>query len=523
MRHFLLQYRYLLLFVLLMGGIGLAYNYWEIFGNAPCSTHQWRQSDSASMALNYYQNNLDFFAPRMHYIMGGEGRVAGAGEAPIFYYFVAIAYSILGPHEGLFRLLSWLTFVLGLYFIGRLVLKETQDWAIALFIPALVMSSPVIGFYAFNFTPNIPGQGLSMLGIWFFYSYAKQQKLRQFYLSMLFFMLAGLIKISALIPFVAIGAMVCIEQLRPLLFKSAHPVFKHRWVLLPGFISVIGAVLLWKYWAEAYNTLHRTGYFLASTRSYWSIEPDQRLYVFNNIVRKWFHDFSYPLTLQSIKILGLAALLTPFWQNRFTYLSLLLISVGSLAFYLLWFRQFEHHDYYVIEMVLLPVVILFSFFSILKKRLPKLVQSWIFRLVLLAILIANVVYAQDRIQWRYQPEEVFMRHFNPSLLKTTALRNFLKEHGIQYPTKVVSVPDQSPNNSLYALNLMGWTELYLGRDMFADKVKAHAREGAQYLIISEDRYLKAEDMQAVLTYPVATFDNSVHIFDLRPFVEKKND
>ncbi len=521
------RYQFPIFFILLMCSLAWYYGYLEIFEFSPRSTHQWRQADSASLAYNYYQDGLNFFKPRMHYIMGGEGYVTGSGEAPIFYYLVALAYSIFGPEDGIFRLLSWLSLITGFYLLAKILYQVTKDWFSPTLLAGLLMGSPVVAFYSYGFTPNVPAQGLAMIGIWFFYRYYRDKQLKHFYWSMLFYTLAGLIKISALMSLAIIiglfvldllGIVSKLETLRRSTANEAQRIFKHTWTIIPGFLLVFAGLWTWKLWADHYNEIHKTSYFLSTIRPYWSIDETGQQYVWERIRTIWFEAYYHPKTFWSITALGVLVLLTPRRQNSSVYLSLLALMTGCTAFFLLWFRQFEGHDYYVIEMILLPILILGMAIYLVHQYLPKVLIHWAFRLSLFGVVAFNAYHTKTVIDHRYDPDSVFMSYFNPDLFRTDELRSFLNDLGIRWPEKVVVAPDTSPNNTLYHYNLLGWTELYMGgTPMHADRVKQIAQAGGNYLIIHDKSYLEKENLQEVLTYPLGNFNNSIFVYDIRNF------
>lgn len=523
MKSFLIKNRFPLFFISLMLVLCLFYGYLKIFGFTPRSTHQWRQADTASVVLNYYQNGLNFFKPRMHYVMGHEGYVTGAGEAPVFYYVVAVCYKIFAPHEGIYRLLSLLTFLLGLFLICKIISIEAKDWFSPVILAGIIMSSPVMAFYSFNFTPNIPAQGLAMIGIWYFYRFYKTKSIKLFYWSMFFYMLAGLIKLMALMSFVVIIGLYLLDILG--LFKkiNGQKIFEKASRFIPGFLVVIGMIILWKFWADYYNQIHQTKYFLSRTRPFWSIDAEEQERIFERINLIWLPSYLHIYTLKGLTVIGAFILISPRWHKPVLYLSLIGMTIGSYAFFMLWFRQFNQHDYYVIEMVLVPILIMGIFILFLKKRLPRVLSNWIFRIALLALVAFNANDAKEILDFRYDQENVFMRYFNPDLYKTKELHSFLKDLGIQYPDKVISAPDTSPNNTLYHYNLLGWTELYLGGEMHTARVKQCAKAGAKYLILSDKKYLEKENLQEVLAYPMGNFNNSIFVFDIRAYAKDELD
>ncbi len=511
------RYKYPLFFWSLMTGLCLYFGYLQIFHYTPRSTHQWRQADSASLVKNYYQDGLHFFKPRMHYAMGGDGYVTGAGEAPVFYYLAAVAYKVFGPKEGIYRLMSLLTFLTGLFLICKILARELDDWWIPTTLAGLIMTAPIIAFYGFNFTPNIPAQGLAMIGIYFFYQFYKKKRIKLFYWSMFFYMLAGLIKISALMSFLIILGLYFLDLFRLLDKKRKNKIFEKALVYLPGFLLVFGAAFLWKLWADQYNDTHNVKYFLSTTRPIWDIDKGKIVYILKRIWDVWMPAYFSPSMIGLIGLSLLFLLVSPRKHARVLYLGLLALFSGCLGFFCLWFQQFSDHDYYIIEMFLLPILVLVMLFIFIKKKWPGLFNNWIFRIAMLGFVFYNAYYTKDILSYRYDQDSVFMSYFNPDLYKTEELQAFLQGLGISYPDKVVSAPDASPNNTLYHYNLLGWTELYLGTEMHTAYVKKRAKDGAQYLIINQKDYLEKENLKEVLIYPMGNFNNSVFVFDIRLF------
>lgn len=514
---FFTKYRYPLFFILLFSGICLFYNFHEIFHYGPRSTHQWRQSDSASIALNYYNDGLNFFKPRTHYVMGGEGYVTGPGEAPLFYYLVALFYKLFGPYEGIFRTLSLCTLLFGFYLVGKIILQQTEDIMAALFVPALLMGSPVIAFYSFNFTPNIPAQGLAMTGIWFFYLFYQKNRLHLFYLSMLFFLLAGLIKISSLIPFLVIFGLWLMEALTIVKLKKNEQLFKNSLKIVPAFLALFAVMFFWKLFADHYNEVHQSSYFASKIRPVWSIDFPTITSIFENILFKKLNSYFHVFTLMALAGIGALIILTPRKHPPVLYVALLFYSLGCVAFFLLMFRQFEHHDYYVIDMLLLPALVIAMFILFVKNSFPLILKKWWFRLILGSALIFNFYHAKTQLRFRYELNSASMAHFNPAFYKKEALQDYLDELGVLPSDKVVSAPDLSPNNTLYYLNLRGWTEYFMGGPLNPLVMEFFLSAGAQYLIISDESYLKKEELKPFLKYPLGVFENSIFVFDIRPY------
>jgi len=74
------------------------------------------------------------------------------------------------------------------------------------------------------------------------------------------------------------------------------------------------------------------------------------------------------------------------------------------------------------------------------------------------------------------------------------LQPYLKQLGIQYPEKVISLPDTKPSHTLYLMNLKGWTGFYPPDTN--EEIDNYINKGAQYLIYHgelSERYLFLED------------------------------
>ena len=136
---------FLLLYLLLSWG----YGYHTLLHQGPLSIHQWRQADCASLALQYHQNGMDFSRPATQNLMAYDG--GAVSEFPVFYYLTAGYYSIFGFDHGVLRVISWLCFGLGLWGLFQLARKITGDLFWGYWISGLLMSSPLLAFYNFNF------------------------------------------------------------------------------------------------------------------------------------------------------------------------------------------------------------------------------------------------------------------------------------------------------------------------------------------------------------------------------------
>jgi 4-amino-4-deoxy-L-arabinose transferase-like glycosyltransferase len=110
--------------------------------------HSWRQTDTASVAYNYYASGMNLFQPRLDVLP--EVREL---EFHLYPYTVAVLYKIFGFHEVWGRVVSVLCGLGTLWFIFLLTRKYFSETA-ALFAALFWASSPMAVFYNRTFLPE---------------------------------------------------------------------------------------------------------------------------------------------------------------------------------------------------------------------------------------------------------------------------------------------------------------------------------------------------------------------------------
>lgn len=92
-----------IVFIALFVIISLGYHYNKILFLHPQSLHQWRQTDCLSIALNYYQDGMNFFKPEVHNLFSDKWTTGySAGEFPGIYFLVAML-----SLRGIFKKQDW--------------------------------------------------------------------------------------------------------------------------------------------------------------------------------------------------------------------------------------------------------------------------------------------------------------------------------------------------------------------------------------------------------------------------------
>ncbi len=88
------KYKKHLLFLLFLSILYGYLGFYTMLTKRPQSVHQWAQCDRASVALNYAQESMNLFLPRVHDMNNRTG-ITGM-EFPLMNYLAAILYKFFG-------------------------------------------------------------------------------------------------------------------------------------------------------------------------------------------------------------------------------------------------------------------------------------------------------------------------------------------------------------------------------------------------------------------------------------------
>jgi MFS family permease len=472
------KYKYALL-VFLLAIISWLYGYHEILHNRPDSFHTWRQTDCTSLALNYHQLDMPFFQPRLHNLAGNEGR--SIGEFPIVYFMVGKLYDIFGPHEFIFRLVSFLIFFIGLFYLFKLgmVLFESVFYSLALVVVAF--SSPLIAFYAISFIPDVHALSLSYIAWYYVALYIRKKQLYNFVLAMLIFALAGILKITALMSLCVIICVLAFEIVfvkkeKRLLSSEHNAVF--LWSLFPFVVFFV-----WLSYAHYYQKINSNGYFSLDWDPFWLEDAQTRKYIWNRLTKNWgwWPDF-YRQNIMLAAAVGLILLfkqgVSYFWRaGVFAYVC------GVSLFIAMYFSALNHHDYYMINLLsIVPFIYIFIFLALKGSFLYK---NILFRAVLAVFLFSGVWHAAQRIEFRFSLE--LNEEIRPFYSMDEA---YLNSIGILPHTRILYDGDNMYNGVLYLINRFGWSRAYEKFD-HPELLGQYIEKGAEYLlVVGEERALK---------------------------------
>lgn len=455
-----------------------AFLYPEILPLKPQSTHMWRKTDCASYALNYYSEGLNPFFPRMHNELNGGGK--SLGETTLLYYIVACLYVPFGPNEIVYRLFWFLIFISGLIALQQLVFAEIKSLFWSIFVPAILFSVPIIAFYAIGFLPNVPAMSMVFWGWYFFQRFTNTQKRNLMWWSVFFFFMAGWLKAPAIISFMA---LLCAGFVYLLFFKKIplKALFNYWPWVLPILLNV-----MWYSFTVAYAQYFGSTYLSAKLFPYWELEPHQIERIIQEFKVLWREDFfSHKSWLYYQWLAGLCLALLFVKKVRFYALIVFFTILGFGLYTLIFFKAFDAHNYYGINaVILLPLGILFVLKAIKQLKI-YLIVSPVLGVLALILLYHNIQFTQQR-QWFKYNDWPNNSHVSRQLYN---ISEALDKAGITELHKVISVPDYSPNMSLYLMNRKGVTnfnQVHVSPEIF----ESYIEQGFEYLIVNNPEELQ---------------------------------
>ncbi|MBK8485815.1 MAG: hypothetical protein IPL31_16060 [Saprospiraceae bacterium] len=510
-----------LLFIFIFLTISFTYNYQELLFKKPQSIHKWRQADCASLALNYYQEGMHFFNPQTNNLtsdFGTSGKCCPS-EIPILYYAVAILYKIFGYHDSIFRFLNTLLFFIGLLYLFKTLFYLLKDrfWSAALSI--LFFASPVLAYYGNNYLTNTAALAFSMIAWHYFIRYYFEEKSNWLTCSLLFFLLASAFKITALLSLFAISVIFTFEYFGILRIKTTGKIFKRPIRFIVCLISILSIVGIWILYAKWFNQKHDCFYFSTTIFPIWDLSKEEILGVLDNIKNLWFDQYFHV----SVYIFLVICFLYIIYYNkknlRFFNLTLLLLFLQSIFYIILEFWTFADHDYYVIDLYILPIILVISVFDVLNRHHNKIFKAIPIKFIFLIFLLFNVYYTKEELNARYRTPINDYEKYEALY----SISPYLRQIGIMPHDTVISIPDVS-HCSLYLMNQKGWTEYTDARFNRGQKIsynqdslgiQASIDKGAKYMLVNglDELFAKAY-LKSFCTHLIGRYQD-VLIFKLK--------
>lgn len=493
---------FVVVFILLFFYYGLN----ETLFYPPQSVHIWRQTNSLSLAQNYYQNNYPLLKSEMHNQFPDDGHSGkSVGEFPIIYYVVAQLWKLFGKHEWIFKFLQVSLLFLGLFslfHVGRRLLGNTF-WAG--FISLLIFTSPMVIYYGPNFLPDVPALSFVFIS-WFFISkFFDTKRLIYLWGAALFFCLSMLLKITCGTFFVALGGWVAYE----IIFQDEDKrIFNFRFRHILPFLVAIIPVVAWYWYAGYYNHIHKGHFSVHGIWPIWGASKEQLNRIIDSLDQIYFKEFFLPFTQYLTLGIWIYLVIRIKKLKPVFRFFILVLAVGFLLQVLLWFQVLDAHDYYMINLLVVFVSVWGVFLYQIRQGKP-VVQYIAYGLAII-FFTYNVITCKHRAEGRYIGWMNSPYENNYKALRS--MEPLFDELGVGMDDKVISIPDPSINGTLYYMNRKGYTDF--GSDFSnADGFYKRIEDGAKYLIVNDTSVLSKEYLAPFIQNEIGRYGN-IRIFNI---------
>lgn len=370
---------------------------------SPQGRHAWSQSDHYAIALNY-ADDLNFFKPRTYLLspymvppppeLNSFDGITKA-DSPLSEYISGVIMKVTGIKEPfIYRFLTLLISLIGLFSIFKLMIKNTCSFFNSILVPFFIFSLPIYMYYQTALSPSVSAVAICFIGYFFYFSYLKTQKYSHFIFACLFFYIAILFRLPLGIAFIAV---IC-QQLFSY-FKNKKIEWKEVFVFILILILVISFFLYNQYIEKTYGSI-----FLSELKypNSWEHFKELTCWVWN-YKSQHLHTVHYLFLL--ILFLNLIAfviftckkhkqLLSSFQSHLL--IQIIITLVGGYLYFLLMMEQFRYHDYYVIETFLISFCLLLCFLSSFINWPTKWINYVIH--IILSVLIIIGVLSSAKIQ-----------------------------------------------------------------------------------------------------------------------------
>lgn len=478
-------YHSIIIVITIFIGLSIYYglDYWMV--QKPCSVHVWRQTDCASYALNYYQNNRSFFSPQVHHRHAIDGSTVS--EFPIIYYTASKFYSLFGFHDYYIRWIDYFIFFCALLCLTLMSNYFIKNKILASFPAILLMMSCVIVYYAANYLPDVPALSCALIGFYFFTRYTHFSKNLDFTFTIIFSTLASLLKISSALLFVCIILFSIYQRF----------ILKNKQYSRANFFTIISGVLVvlsWLFYVNIYNEMGQFFGNLQGTLGIWLCDKNMILY----IIKRTFEEWIPALGSRKLWILFLPAMIYVIYHwkklNHTLQFVLPFLLVGCIFYLIAWFAVFNVHDYYFINVFAFPVLLSIAFFSIIEQNLSaKQLKIFLVLSMILFVMTAEDTEAQFynrkyNADWNSSPPKGFYN-----------IEPYLRSLGIDRHQLIYSPSDASTNITLYFANNPGWSKI------FDTKVESAIARGATYMLL-ENALLESADYSIYKDKKIGEFE-----------------
>gem|GEM_PF-226049 len=455
--------------------------------------HEWRKADSLVFALNYIDSN-EFFQPHTNFILPN-GKTNAAAEFPLIYFLVGKLWYFFGRHILIAKSFSLMLLFTGLVHLALLSNEYFKSHWKSLALLFFVYTSPVLVTYADSCLPNISSFSFLLMACFYFKRYWDTSSIRNLVAFTICLSLTLLFKITALMAVASIimGMLTFIW-----LNRSDWKRYKSNVLFL--FLSFTFSIIImvsWYAYAIRYNANHGSNIFSTTIKPFWDFTPEQRSLVWDAIWKKqlpmYHHSFLLILVIIVYVLLAI--------KGKLSLVVHMTIATGlfaMLAYFILWFCVFDVHDYYLIELLFIPIIL----FSVMLKNLTSakhLIITRAFILVLMPfVFLKSMVlisacfgvnhtskFSSLMVKKELLEDKAYFHWYHENHLLQLQKSVTRLERILDKQAKVLCLSDVSPNVHLFTIMRKGFTGMRIDPLNRTGSINTCIDQGATHLLILE--------------------------------------
>lgn len=322
----------------------------------PSHIHAWTQSDRLAIAYGFLENNFNFFKPQLYNLetLGGITRV----DFPINEYIVALIMKITGSKSPvIFRIYTLTYTFIGLYFLFLLVYKYGKSIRKAFLVVIFVFTLPVVTYYQAGFLPTMTSLANVFIFYYFYVKSYEENEKRSYVISIIFLTLAALTRTPFAIFLFAAFLHYIVEEL---LYKKRD--LQKLILFILAFGSVISYYLYNEYLGRKYGSA-----FLNSIMPSSSLK--EALSFSDFIFQKWKYELATKYHYLVFAVVSIYFIYLHIVRKTNTqkikvdiFYYILISLIGTIIYFFLMQLQFEDHEYYFLDSLMIPLIMLFVYF-----------------------------------------------------------------------------------------------------------------------------------------------------------------
>lgn len=413
----------------------------------PIGVHQWRQTQTAMIAENYYENGFSFFYPRINWAGGTEGYAET--DFPIFSFVVALGYGLFGDHDWVGRAFSVFFSLATIVFLYLLVRKHIDERT-ALWSSFFFAVMPLVAFYGRAIMPETMMLMSTAGGIYFFSEWLTRKRYSFLALSFVFIANACLLKPTSF--YVGLPLLY-------LALESGGAGVLRRPAIWAYAVLIVAVVFGWYY--HAHNILLETGQTIGLYDKFanWGLLVKARFW--NRIIMQSLMERHFAWTGFPVFLVGLflrrekkGERLFDFWLAA-VFVYILIAGQGNFV-----------HDYYQLVFMLPGVVFVGKVYSrhFDVDRIGREKKSALLALALVGVIVFSFI---RLYKWRENTAESATYRISMAVKEKTPEKAL-----------IVTVTDGDPA-VLYFSHRKGWVlPTYLVEE---ERLDGFVKEGAEYL------------------------------------------